>query len=69
MTADGNSDKTYMVLLFLMLQSRDWVDGGNIPNFSKITPFEILLTVRYGISSKKVVIFEDFWQFLSLRQW
>ena len=39
MTTDRNSDKTYIILLFLLLQSRDWVDWGKHHTFAKVTTF------------------------------
>ena len=45
MTADRNSDKT-SIILFLLLQSRNWGDVCNLTHFEKITTFEILLTFR-----------------------
>ena len=41
MTADRNSDKTYIILLFLLLQSRDWVNWGYWTPFAKVTTFRI----------------------------
>ena len=46
MTADQNSDKTCIILLFLLLQSRSWDDGGNWTPFAKVTTLKMLLTFR-----------------------
>ena len=65
MNADWNNYKTCIILLFLLLQSRDWVDGGNRTPFAKVTIiifFFYLFFVR-GISREKVETFEVFLNF------
>ena len=41
MTADRNSDKTCIILLFLLLQSKDLGDVGNWTHFAKVITIEI----------------------------
>ena len=59
MTAGLNRDITCIILNFLLLKSRDLVEGVK-PRLYQVTSLEILLTFRWGISRKNFVTFEVF---------
>ena len=63
MTADRNSDKTGIILLFLLPQSREWGDGGKWTHNAKVTIFLNSPYFLLGYIEEKGC---NFWSFESI---